>query len=189
MYNYIMNQLENHQNRHLSPPRLVTGQPLPDIHLFDIDGKPFSLADHSGKIVIINFWSAECPWSLRADEILLRHLPAWQERVLPVTIACNAHETLEQIQQAVRQRGLPLVLHDPDQTAADAYGALTTPHVFLGDANHLLRYHGAFDNTTFRRQVPDQFYLIEAVEALLDGKLPPFDHFSAFGCAISRLKL
>jgi len=33
----------------------------PDIKLKDLDGNKFSLSDHLGKVVIVNFWAVWCP--------------------------------------------------------------------------------------------------------------------------------
>ena len=43
----------------------------PDFTLSVVDGSRMSLSDWRGFIVVINFWSAECPWSRRADVLLV----------------------------------------------------------------------------------------------------------------------
>jgi hypothetical protein len=84
------------------------------------------------------------------------------------------------------ERGLPLLLHDPDQQVADLYGAQTTPHLFVVDPEGILRYQGALDDVTFRRRVPTQQYLLQAVAALLAGELPEVDQTPVYGCMIVR---
>jgi peroxiredoxin len=49
-------------------------QPAPDFDLLDLQGVFHKLSDYRGKIVIINFWSAECPHSERTDHDLLNML-------------------------------------------------------------------------------------------------------------------
>jgi peroxiredoxin len=39
---------------------LAMGQPAPALHLVDWDGKPVSLADLRGKVVVLEFWFANC---------------------------------------------------------------------------------------------------------------------------------
>ena len=46
-------------------------QPAPDFELPDLQGNPHKLSDYRGKIVIVNFWSAECPHSERTDRYLV----------------------------------------------------------------------------------------------------------------------
>jgi hypothetical protein len=54
------------------------------------------------------------------------------------------------------------------------------------DRMGILRYRGAVDDVTFRRRTATRFYLEEAVEALLAGRLPDLSETLAYGCAIVR---
>jgi hypothetical protein len=54
------------------------------------------------------------------------------------------------------------------------------------DATGILRYRGAFDDVTFRQRTPARFYLKEAVEVLLAGKLPDPAETQPYGCTIVR---
>jgi hypothetical protein len=42
------------------------------------------------------------------------------------------------------------------------------------------------DDVTFRRREASQFYLRDAVESLLKGKVPELGETPAYGCAIVR---
>jgi peroxiredoxin len=170
----------------LTPGQPGPGQPAPVFSLPDLDGKVHSLDEARGRIAVINFWSAECPQSARADGELLTSLGLWGERVRLLTIAANANETPDMLRRVAGERGLPLLLHDPDQQVVDLYGAQTTPHLFVVDPEGILRYQGALDDVTFRRRVPTQQYLLQAVEALLAGRLPEVEGMPAYGCMIVR---
>lgn len=167
-------------------PLIPTGQLAPAFKLPALDGQFYRLEDVRGRIVVLNFWSAECPWCERGDRELLSYLPGWGQRVAPWTIACNAHEAPELMIQAASQRGLPLVLHDASQQIANLYGAQTTPHFFVIDTEGILRYQGALNDITFRQRSPTRFYLREAVDALLSGTLPDPAQTAPYGCAIVR---
>ena len=167
-------------------PLISINRPAPDFLLPDLDGNHHSLANWRGQIVVLNFWSAECPWSERCDRELLAYLPNWGDEVLLCSIASNANESPELLARLAVERSLPLVLIDSNQYAADLYQALTTPHLFVIDHRGLLRYHGAFDDVTFRRRSPSQFYLRQAVEALLAGRPPTPDYTEPTGCTIVR---
>jgi peroxiredoxin len=158
----------------------------PEFTLPDLDGRIHMLSEYRGRIVIVNFWSAECPHSERFDADITTWLASWGADVVLLSIASNANEAEGMLAAVARQRGIPFVLRDADQTVAGQYGALTTPHAFLIDRHGILRYRGAVDDVSFRQREPSRFYLREAVEALLAGQLPEVTEFPPFGCAIVR---
>jgi len=164
-------------------------QPAPDFQLPDLHGVIHHLQSNRGRNTVINFWSAECPWAERADRDLLVYLQDWGEAVSLWSIASNANEPPEQLKQVANERGLPLLLYDVDHQVADLYNAQTTPHLFVVDAEGLLRYQGAFNDVSFRKRTPTRFYLRQAVEALLAGRDPDPDQTSPYGCTIVRYGL
>jgi peroxiredoxin len=167
-------------------PLNLLHQPAPLFSLPALDGALHHLEAWQGRIVVLNFWSAECPWAERGDQELLSYLPGWGEKVILCTIACNANEPVNLLAQTAVQRGLPLVLHDPQQQVTKWYGAQTTPHLFVVDAAGLLRYQGALNDRTFRQRTVTRFYLRDAVNALLAGQSPDPDHVPPYGCTIVR---
>ncbi|MCX6066972.1 MAG: hypothetical protein NT121_14655, partial [Chloroflexi bacterium] len=98
------------------------------------------------------FWSAECPWSARADQALLAILNQRPDQVALLPIASNENESAALINEAIRQRGLRFVLRDSGCGLADLWQAQTTPHAFVIDPSGLLRYQGAVDDVTFRKR-------------------------------------
>lgn len=167
-------------------PLIHTGQLAPAFTLPTLDGRLCRLEESRGRIIVLNFWSAECPWAERGDQDLLSYLPRWGPRVALWTIASNAHEAPELMIQAATQRGLPIVLQDASQQVADLYGAQTTPHFYVIDADGILRYQGALNDITFRQRNATHFYLRDAVNALLSGTLPYPAQTTPYGCAIVR---
>ena len=126
-----------------------TGEPAPDFSLPDLDGGVHDLSDYEGKIIVINFWSTECPSAIRADEGFGPLLEEWGEEVALLSIASNANETHDQLIEAAAERSVSPVLSDADQAVANLYGAVTTPHIFVIDREGILRYQGAFNDVTF----------------------------------------
>ncbi len=161
-------------------------EPAPGFELPDLQGVPHNLSDFHGKIVILNFWSAECPHSERTDRYLLPLLEKWDGEVVLLPIASNRNESVEIVSEAAAARGIPQILIDSEQVVADLYGALTTPHVFVLDREGILRYRGAVDDITFRHREATRFFLQEAVEALLNGQPPLLSEMPAYGCTIVR---
>jgi peroxiredoxin len=178
---------------------LHINQPVPDFELPALDGRLHRLSDYRGKIVIVNFWSCECPQSERTDRaimsMLVQHLhraaakravQVWRDDVVLLTIASNKNESADAIKTVAQARHHPAVLLDENCRVANQFEARTTPHVFVIDREGILRYRGAVDNVTFRKKGPTRFFLDEAVESLLEGHLPALMETPAYGCAIVR---
>lgn len=161
-------------------------EPAPDFELTDLQGKKHTLRDYRGKIVIINFWSCECPHSERADQMMMKSLTKWNGEVELLSIAANQNESAQSVEEVARSRSLPTVLIDAGHVVADLYEAVTTPHVFVVDKDGILRYRGAVDDVTFRNRTASRFFLDEAVGALLKGHLPTLTETPAYGCTIVR---
>lgn len=158
----------------------------PDFELRGLDGQIHRLSDYRGRVVVVNFWSAECPHVERTDVLMLASLARWGAQVVLLSIAANVNEPVEGVVNAARSRGLPVVLRDAGHVVADRFGAEVTPEVFVIDHEGVLRYHGAVDDVSFRQRTPTRCYFDEAVEAVLAGKRPEVAEAPAFGCTIVR---
>ena len=165
---------------------MLINSPAPDFFLPDNRGQTHRLSADRGQIVVVNFWSAECPWSERADRQLATVMDQFPGQVLTLSVASNLNETSELIGQITQQRGLDFVLIDHGCALANTWGAQTTPHIFIVDQSGILRYQGAIDDVTFRKRAPEHFYVLETVTALLAGRLPDLAETQAYGCAIVR---
>lgn len=166
-----------------------SGELAPEFALADLEGKSHRLSDGRGRVLVLNFWSATCPWALRADEALVGPLGEWGERVVYWPIASNADETVAMIRETAVERGLPVVLHDIDHRVADSYGVVAIPQFFVMDPEGIVRYSGALDDVTFRRRRSSRAYLVEAVGAVLAGRQPETTDTPAYGCALVRSPL
>jgi peroxiredoxin len=146
----------------------------PDFMLPGVGGGRFALSDWRGQIIVLNFWSAECPWSRRADVALVYRQLSWDSKgVRIVGIASNANEKEIQLRSEVQARHLKYpVLLDGDRSVATLYQAKTTPHFFVIDRQSYVRYSGALDDVTRKGQKPSTIYLDEAVQALLANRPP-----------------
>ena len=146
----------------------------PDFMLPGVGGGRFALADWRGQIIVLNFWSAECPWSRRADVALVYRQLAWDPKgVRIVGIASNANENDAQVRAEAQARHVKYpILLDADRSVANLYQAKTTPHFFVIDRQNYVRYSGALDDVTRKGQKPSTIYLDEAVQALLANRPP-----------------
>lgn len=103
-----------------------------------------------------------------------------------LSVASNRNEAIQQVEASARARHIYPVLIDAENSVANLYEAQTTPHAFVIDREGILRYRGAVDDITFRQRQATRFYLRDAVEALLEGRLPELNETPAYGCTIVR---
>ena len=163
--------------------------PAPAFALPDLAGQLHRLEDYLGRIVLVCFWSAGCPWSERVDQEIAKWSAELASGAVLLRLAVNADETPDDIRRAAEIRFRGIVLLDSDRNVTDTYGAQLTPEFFLLDPEGRIRYHGAFDDATFRQPAPTRGYLENALRALLAGGEPDPADTPAYGCTIVRWKI
>ncbi len=173
----------------LDQKTITLGQPVEDFELTDTAGNPFKLSEHRGKIVVFHFWSAQCPFVVRYEERLQNLTKDFSDKGVEVLgIASNKTESADKIKTVAEERRVnyPILL-DPDQSIANKFGAITTPHVFIVDKEGHLVYEGSVDDQGWKDDNPiTKSYARDAVEALLSGSPVPVSHTSTFGCSVKR---
>jgi peroxiredoxin len=167
-------------------PVISIGDKAPTFQLKDIKGQSHSLVEMLGKIMVLNFWSAECAWSERVDSEIIAYMTRWKDDVQVWWIAANANEAQGLIEKVAAERNLPTVLLDRQQTVTDWYGAQTTPHLFIVDKSGKLAYQGAWDDITFRQRVVTQRFVPQAIEALRRNLTPEVTQTAPYGCVLVR---
>ena len=75
---------------------------------------------------------------------------------------------------------------DPNSEMADAFGALTTPHVYLFDNNMKLVYRGAIDDNVKKSSDVKAFYLQDALNNMVASKTIEPQTTRQLGCSIKR---
>jgi peroxiredoxin len=167
-------------------PIVILGEQAPELQLPDLKGRLYTLKDLLGRIVVLNFWSAECVWCEHVDHELTAYLGRWKAQVKVLWIASNANESRELIARVASERKLPTVLVDDHQQAANLYGAQTTPHFFVVDGSGKLAYQGAWDDITFRQRVATKIYIPTVIASLKQNLVPEVTQTPAYGCALIR---
>jgi peroxiredoxin len=181
---------------------LEIGARAPDFALPGVDGKIHRLADYDkAKVLVIVFTCNHCP-TAQAYEMRLKKLAATYQGkgVALVAISPNdplavrldelgytdLNDTLEDMKiRAKDQRFNFPYLYDGDtQEVSQAYGPVSTPHVFVFDSERKLRFVGRIDDN--ERQ-PDKVASQDtrnAIEALLAGQSVPVEKTKTVGCSI-----
>lgn len=163
---------------------------LPDLVLAGTDGTEHALRAEAAKskLLVLTFFSSECPCQ-RAHDPRLRDLFAeWHPRGVGfLAVDSNAGATLEHDQEQAKARGYPYpILIDPGAKLADALGALFATHTMVVDPKGRLRYRGGIDASTTHLRPDGPFYLRDALTDLVAGRAPRNDGSKAMGCSIQR---
>lgn len=169
---------------------LEIGAEVPKFELPGTDGKTHALADHDGKIVVLQFCSQNCPYSRGADPDIAKFAKTLAEKdVVLYGIDADKETTVESIKAYNDKRDLEFVtLKDVDNVYADKLYAKQTPEFFVIDSEGNLAYHGAFDNRVAPEEAGDVNYVLNAVNALLAGEEVEEPEVRAWGCSIARAK-
>lgn len=168
---------------------LEVGAKVPAFDLEDYTGKKHTLKQYTGKIVLLDFCSHECPFSRGADPALLALAKKYKDNKNVVVLGIDSHyqTTPEEIQKYAKEKKLTWpILKDPANKYADAMGATRTPEIYIVDKEGKLAYHGAFDDRSGPEAKPSKHYTADAVAALVAGEEVKVKHVKAWGCTIKR---
>lgn len=131
--------------------------PAPEIDLVDLDGQRHTLAQHRGKVLIVNFWATWCPPCREEMPSMER---AWQavkdEGILLLGI--NVGESEDQVWTFTSNYpvSFPLLL-DQDSRTIEAWPVRGLPTTFVVDPQGRLAYRAiggrAWDDPVLLEQV------------------------------------
>jgi peroxiredoxin len=166
------------------------GDQAPKFELPDTAGARWSSPADDAPATVIVFTCNHCPYAL-----------AWHDRIADAArdyaaqgvrfMAINPNDaeryprdSYEAMRQRVAAEDWPMpYLHDATQEVARAFGAQTTPDLFVLDAENRLRYRGSpdgdYEDPGLRAQ-----WLRDALDALLAGRAPARPETRPVGCSI-----
>ena len=132
------------------------GQPAPEIALRDTAGKAVKLSDYRGKHVVLEWTNPGCPYVRKHYDS--GNMPATQREAVDkgvVWLSINSTEKASSDYQEPgklaawqkdRQSQPTALLMDEEGTAGKAYGARTTPHMYIVNPQGRLIYAGGIDS-------------------------------------------
>jgi peroxiredoxin len=174
---------------------VVPGDKAPDFTLTDTAGNEHSLAtllaDH--EVVVLEWFNPDCPFIVRhhkTHKTMDETFAAVKDKgVAWLAINSGAEGKqgagLERNQKAVKDYGVTFpVLLDPDGSVGQAYGARTTPHMFVIDGDGVVVYAGAIDDDRAGEHPGKVNYVAAAVNAVLAGEKVATAETKPYGCSV-----
>lgn len=134
----------------------VVGQPAPAFTATDSNGRTVSLSDFKGKPVVLEWTNAECPFVQKyysGGDMQKLQAQARKDGAVWLTINSGApgkqgHVTGAEANAKIRQQGTQSTAYllDTNGSIGTAYGARTTPHMFVIAPDGTLAYAGGIDS-------------------------------------------
>jgi peroxiredoxin len=196
LYTFVTACILNSSQMSYAQPAVV-GAPAPEFTVTDANGATHSLSQYKGKNVVLEWFNPECPFVKKFYKN--GDMPKLQKQVVEggdvwLTINSSAEgrpghlnaSNAKEVQTALGLSSTALLL-DPEGTVGMAYGARTTPHLFVIDAQGTLAYAGAIDSAPSTD--PDDIakatnYVTEAITALKSGKKVTTSSTDPYGCSV-----
>jgi peroxiredoxin len=132
------------------------GEPAPAFSVTDSAGKTWSLADARGKGLVLEWTNHDCPYVRKhygSGNMQALQREAAADGYLWLSVISSApgkqgHVTSAEADALTKDRGAAptAVLRDSDGAMGRAYGAQTTPHMFVIDRSGTLVYMGGIDD-------------------------------------------
>jgi len=164
----------------------------PDFTLDSFDGRTVSLSQYKGRVVVLEWLSTECPFSKYHHETkstMLDLAKKYQDKeVVWLGINSAAATTPEANRAYAKQFKVPYpILDDRSGRVGRAYGARTTPHMFVIDKDGMVAYNGAIDSAPMGKVTEGATmvnYVDQALAALTTGKEVPTPVTAPYGCSV-----
>jgi peroxiredoxin len=153
------------------------------------DGRTYSLDSLKGKWIVLEWYNPSCPYTRgHYDDGLL---PALQREWTAKGVVWLSVSTTARLERAAafarsKQGTATTVLDDTEAATARAYGAKTTPHMFVIDPSGVLIYKGALDD---RPDAPapggGRNFVSDALTQAMAGRAVETPVTTPYGCAVN----
>jgi peroxiredoxin len=176
---------------------VAPGVSAPDFTLTSVDGASVKLSQYRGKYVVLEWFNSECPFVQKHyNSGNMQNLQSNYTGKGVVWLAINSTNPKHfNYRDAKRSRQIisdwkakpDSLLLDPDGRVGRAYGARTTPHMYIIDPEGKLLYMGGIDDkpSTNARDIPGaRNYVTAALDELLAGRDVSDSDTRPYGCSI-----
>lgn len=173
------------------------GKAAPEISAKDTNGNDFNLSDHKGKIVVLEWTNHACPFVVKhydTNNMQSAQKKAREMGVEWISIVSSAegrqgHVSAEEANKITAEAGASPTakILDASGEIGKAYGAKTTPHMFVIDENGNLAYAGAIDDNSSPRASTvkgAKNYVLAAISDLQAGNAVETAQTAPYGCSV-----
>jgi peroxiredoxin len=173
------------------------GKAAPAFSAKNVKGETVSLADHAGKVVVLEWTNLSCPFVRKHyDSGNMQKLQesAAAKGVIWLTVNSSAEGkqgfcSPEKMADCIQKEGIKSanVLLDSSGEVGKAYDAKVTPHMFIINKDGTLAYDGAVDSksSTDKADVATAEPLFaNALDAVLAGKAVTNAKNKPYGCGV-----
>jgi peroxiredoxin len=171
----------------------VVGKAAPAFSLVDLDGTSHKLSDYQGKVVVLEWMNPNCPFSRRHSEAKTMTTTASKHpEAVWLAINSTAQGHPDYVSPAayksfLQKNGIAYtVLYDSSGQVGHAYGADTTPDMFVIDEKGTLIYAGAIDDDPSGRKHAAQRvnYVDAALSEHAKGEAIAQATTRSYGCSV-----
>ncbi|MCC6579394.1 MAG: thioredoxin family protein [Phycisphaeraceae bacterium] len=180
-----------------SKAEVAGGSDAPAFTLTDTHGKTQSLADYKGKWVVLEWINDACPFvkkhygshnMQKLQETYTGKGVAWLS-ICSSAKGKQGNHTAEEWNKIIAGDGSKptALLLDEDGKVGKAYGAKTTPHMFIISPEGKIVYQGAIDSKRSADSADiatSTNYVAQVLDAVLDGKPAPVSQTTPYGCNV-----
>ncbi len=174
------------------------GSDAPDFSVKSSAGGEVKLSDFKGKVVVLEWLNHGCPfvkkhYSAKNMQGLQAEMTKGGAVWLSIISSAKGEQGHSSPDQAEADRkkhgsGATAILLDESGVVGRAYGAKTTPHMYVIDRKGKLVYQGAIDDqpSTDRESLAKVkvHFLQDAARAAIDGKAVSKAQTQAYGCSV-----
>jgi peroxiredoxin len=173
------------------------GQAAPDFKVKDTAGKEQSLSAYKGRFVVLEWVNPGCPFVQKhydTSNMQSTQKAAEAKGVVWLTVSSTAPDAGDYKKPAelaawVKEKGAAptATLMDDDGRVGKAYGARTTPHMYVINPQGKLVYAGAIDSKATARKDDVKSatnYVTVALDEAMAGKAVSKTSSEPYGCSI-----
>ena len=171
------------------------GEPAPAFTLQDQDGQPVTLESFKGKTVVLEWFNNECPYVQKfytgGDMNRLAEEYASRDVVWLAVNSTKSKDNAANKAIAGEWKIARPILNDATGVTGKAYGAKTTPHMYVINPQGTLVYAGAIDDKKSAEAgdvAGAKNYVRVALDEILAGKSVTTASTKAYGCSVKYAK-